>query len=172
LPSELGRQDSNLGSRDQNPLPYLLATPHQPFSLPSVAAEVPTLPDGGRAGKADTALTVGAASGASALGYAPSTVFSTKCRSRSADAAGRPPRRTSRHGLDGRRRKRRLSSWLRPIKPFSLQSVAAEVPTLPDGDRAGKADTALTVGAASGASALGYAPSNRSLYKVSQPNAD
>ena len=25
----LGRQDSNLGSRDQNPLPYHLATPHQ-----------------------------------------------------------------------------------------------------------------------------------------------
>ena len=25
----LGRQDSNLGSRDQNPLPYRLATPHQ-----------------------------------------------------------------------------------------------------------------------------------------------
>jgi hypothetical protein len=24
----LGRQDSNLGSRDQNPLPYRLATPH------------------------------------------------------------------------------------------------------------------------------------------------
>ena len=24
----LGRQDSNLGSRDQSPLPYLLATPH------------------------------------------------------------------------------------------------------------------------------------------------
>src|SRR5207253_9892764 len=90
------------------------------------------------------------------LGYAPSTVFSTKCRSRSADAAGRRPRRQSRHGLDGRRRKRRLSSWLRPIKPFSLQSVAAEVPTLPDGARAGKADTALTAGAATGASALAY----------------
>ena len=26
----LGRQDSNLGSRDQNPLPYHLATPHRP----------------------------------------------------------------------------------------------------------------------------------------------
>jgi hypothetical protein len=26
---KLGRQDSNLGSRDQNPLPYHLATPHQ-----------------------------------------------------------------------------------------------------------------------------------------------
>ena len=25
----LGRQDSNLGSRDQNPLPYHLATPHR-----------------------------------------------------------------------------------------------------------------------------------------------
>src|SRR6185503_8255193 len=25
----LGRQDSNLGSRDQNPLPYRLATPHR-----------------------------------------------------------------------------------------------------------------------------------------------
>jgi hypothetical protein len=24
----LGRQDSNLGSRDQSPLPYRLATPH------------------------------------------------------------------------------------------------------------------------------------------------
>ena len=27
--SWLGRQDSNLGSRDQNPLPYHLATPQQ-----------------------------------------------------------------------------------------------------------------------------------------------
>jgi hypothetical protein len=32
---------------------------------------LPTPPDGGRDGKAATALTVGAASGASALGYAP-----------------------------------------------------------------------------------------------------
>src|SRR5439155_19017429 len=131
--------------------PQLLATPHQPFSLPSAAAEVPTLPDGDRAGKADTALTVGAASRASALSYAPSTVFSTKCRSRSADAAGRRPRRQSRHGLDGRRRKAAPQLLATPHQPFSLPSVAAEVPTLPDGDRAGKADTALTVGAASGA---------------------
>jgi hypothetical protein len=29
LEIELGRQDSNLGSRDQNPLPYRLATPHR-----------------------------------------------------------------------------------------------------------------------------------------------
>ena len=29
----LGRQDSNLGSRDQSPLPYRLATPHRPASL-------------------------------------------------------------------------------------------------------------------------------------------
>ena len=28
-PIWLGRQDSNLGSRDQNPLPYHLATPQQ-----------------------------------------------------------------------------------------------------------------------------------------------
>src|SRR5580765_6875105 len=56
-------------------------------SLPSVAAARPTPPDGGRAGEAATALTVGAASGASALGHAHYTV-STKCRSRAADAAG------------------------------------------------------------------------------------
>ena len=68
---ELGRQDSNLGSRDQNPLPYHLATPHHTVSL------------------------------------------QVSQRS-AADAAGRRPRRQSRHGLDGRRRKRRLSTWLRP----------------------------------------------------------
>src|SRR6266566_5043201 len=124
---------------------------------------MPTLPDGGRAGKADTALTVGAASGTSALGYAPSNRSLYKVSQPNADAAGRRPRRQSRHGLDGRRRKRRLSSWLRPIKPFSLQSGASGMPTLPDGGRAGKADTALTVGAASGASALGYAPQGESL---------
>src|SRR6476646_9091636 len=42
--TRLGRQDSNLGSRDQNPLPYHLATPHggsksrcvaQPSALPA-----------------------------------------------------------------------------------------------------------------------------------------
>ena len=32
-PRRLGRQDSNLGSRDQNPLPYHLATPQQPGHL-------------------------------------------------------------------------------------------------------------------------------------------
>ena len=32
--SLLGRQDSNLGSRDQNPLPYRLATPQRDLSLP------------------------------------------------------------------------------------------------------------------------------------------
>src|SRR3546814_16450104 len=36
----LGRQDSNLGSRDQNPLPYRLATPHGSGAHPT----------GGRAG--------------------------------------------------------------------------------------------------------------------------
>ena len=34
----LGRQDSNLGSRDQNPLPYRLATPHW---TPSIGAARP-----------------------------------------------------------------------------------------------------------------------------------
>ena len=34
----LGRQDSNLGSRDQNPLPYRLATPHAGRLLPRAAA--------------------------------------------------------------------------------------------------------------------------------------
>src|SRR3954454_1664982 len=33
----LGRQDSNLGSRDQNPLPYRLATPHRPGIVPQPA---------------------------------------------------------------------------------------------------------------------------------------
>jgi len=37
------------------------------------------------------------------------------------------------------------------------------LPTPPDGGRDGKAATALTVGAASGASALGYAPQEGSL---------
>src|SRR2546425_137033 len=92
------------------PLGYAPST----VSLPSVAAEVPTLPDGGRAGKADTALTVGAASGASALGYAPSNRCLYKVLQPNADAAGRRPRGQSRHGLDGRRRKRHLSTWLRP----------------------------------------------------------
>ena len=31
----LGRQDSNLGSRDQNPLPYHLATPQRDVLLPN-----------------------------------------------------------------------------------------------------------------------------------------
>ena len=36
----LGRQDSNLGSRDQNPLPYRLATPHQGLAmLPTVGED-------------------------------------------------------------------------------------------------------------------------------------
>ena len=34
----LGRQDSNLGSRDQNPLPYRLATPQVDRLLPQAAA--------------------------------------------------------------------------------------------------------------------------------------
>src|SRR5439155_21447837 len=106
--------------------PQLLATPHQTVLSTKCRSRMPTLPDGGRAGKADTALTVGAASGASALGYAPSNRSLYKVSQPNADAAGRRPRRQSRHGLDGRRRKRHLSSWLRPIKPFSLQSVAAE----------------------------------------------
>ena len=44
----LGRQDSNLGSRDQSPLPYRLATPHrlaslrgERFSAPAAVAEQP-----------------------------------------------------------------------------------------------------------------------------------
>src|SRR5439155_14439782 len=103
------------------------------------------------------------------LGYAPSTVFSTKCRSRSADAAGRRPRRQSRHGLDGRRRKAAPQLLATPHQPFSLPSVAAEVPTLPDGGRAGKADTALTVGAAKRRLSSWLRPINRFLYQVSQP---
>src|SRR5205823_1750220 len=104
----LGRQDSNLGSRDQNPLPYHLATPHKRHQSRS------SLQNGGRGGKATTASTVGAASGASALGYAPQTASGSQFASK------RPPRRQSHHGLDGRRRKRRLGTWLRPTNDISL----------------------------------------------------
>ena len=44
----LGRQDSNLGSRDQNPLPYHLATPQGHGSLPAVEPEERERDDGAR----------------------------------------------------------------------------------------------------------------------------
>src|SRR3954471_21597988 len=44
----LGRQDSNLGSRDQNPLPYHLATPQGHGSLPAVEPEECERDDGAR----------------------------------------------------------------------------------------------------------------------------
>src|SRR5207249_2517422 len=103
--------------------------------------------------------------------------------------AARRPRHQSHHGLDGRRRKRRLSTWLRPTTalslavPYSTAAAAAKPPrprrsapqaapqhlatphhsfksgsSLQHGGRGSKATTASTVGAASGASALGYAP--------------
>ena len=58
---ELGRQDSNLGSRDQNPLPYHLATPHHRQGNFALGVHLRPRSDGGRAGKAATALMVGAA---------------------------------------------------------------------------------------------------------------
>src|SRR5205823_1750217 len=82
--------------------PRHLATPHKRHQARS------SLQNGRRGGKATTASTVGAASGASALGYAPQTT------SVSQFASKRRPRRQSPHGLDGRRRKRRLATWLRP----------------------------------------------------------
>ena len=46
----LGRQDSNLGSRDQNPLPYHLATPHrESASVVSSPFRGPVDEAGGRA---------------------------------------------------------------------------------------------------------------------------
>ena len=46
----LGRQDSNLGSRDQNPLPYRLATPH---CRPSIGAPPPHSDGTTRAGRSE-----------------------------------------------------------------------------------------------------------------------
>ena len=45
----LGRQDSNLGSRDQNPLPYRLATPHHACSEAAPAPGEPSDSTGGPA---------------------------------------------------------------------------------------------------------------------------
>src|SRR5438445_10466545 len=48
--------------------------------------------NGGRGGEATTALTVGAASGASALGYAASPTFSLAVPHKTAAAMAKPPR--------------------------------------------------------------------------------
>src|SRR5438552_2127445 len=79
----LGRQDSNLGSRDQNPLPYHLATP-QSRGPSGLQSDITSKSVSGRAGKAGPASS-------------------------------------------GRRRKRRLSTWLRPkvLDASGLQSSAA-----------------------------------------------
>src|SRR5438067_12738686 len=60
---ELGRQDSNLGSRDQNPLPYHLATPHRYVCRPRTGLRRPH-------GQSPYGLQIGVASDALALGYA------------------------------------------------------------------------------------------------------
>src|SRR2546423_15301105 len=80
----LGRQDSNLGSRDQNPLPYHLATPQRGLQRNRVSAA-----DGGRVGKADTASMVGAAKRGLSTWLRPNEAYSV-IEFRQRTASGRP----------------------------------------------------------------------------------
>ena len=79
----LGRQDSNLGSRDQNPLPYRLATPHCAALILPLAADRRPRP----------AASQVSAPRASAAAAAPAAASSAARRGRR--RRGRHPRRQS-----------------------------------------------------------------------------
>src|SRR3954463_14504676 len=99
---KLGRQDSNLGSRDQNPLPYQLG-----YAPPRAVSQF------------TTALEVGPCATRSGLdGRRRDRRLGTWLRpTRKVSQFSGPPKSaaaTRRSGLDGRRRDRRLGTWLRP----------------------------------------------------------
>src|SRR5947207_1369950 len=108
----LGRQDSNLGSRDQNPLPYHLATPHRIREYRNRKEEAPRCAPDGRAGEAGTASKRHRKRRRRT--WLRPTAFEYRNRKEEAPRCA-PDGRAGEAGTASKRhRKRRRRTWLRP----------------------------------------------------------